>query len=189
MTKQQIPNLLTAFRVAAVPVVLVLAAMFPDQRQIIFWVFLAASVTDFFDGYLARKWNAVSPLGTLLDPIADKLLVAVVLLYLMEYTTAPIAAVGIILCREIYIAGLREFLALRSITLPVSKGGKWKTALQLAALTLLLLSIAYATPFLLINGTYLLNAWNLGVILLWVSAVLSLLSAADYTGKAIRTIR
>lgn len=187
MTKQNIPNLLTFFRVAAVPVMLVLASAYPGERQLIFWLFIAASLTDFFDGYLARKWNAVSPLGTLLDPIADKLLVAVVLLYLMEYTTAPIGAVGIILCREIYIAGLREFLALRNITLPVSRGGKWKTALQLVAIALLLLAISYATPFVLINRAYLLNAWNLGVILLWASAILSLVSAAEYTRGALKS--
>lgn len=186
MNKQHIPNLLTFFRVAVVPLVLVLAAMYPGERQAIFWLFVAASLTDFFDGYLARKWNAISPLGTMLDPIADKLLVTVVLLYLMEYATAPIAAVGIILCRELYIAGLREFLALRNIALPVSKGGKWKTAVQLIAITLLLLAVSYATPFLVINQQFLLNAWNIGVILLWVSAMMALLSAVNYTRAALR---
>lgn len=186
LTKQNIPNLLTYVRVAAAPVVLLLAAMYPSERQAIFWIFGTAAVSDLVDGYLARKWNAVSALGTLLDPIADKLLVTVVLLYLMEYTTAPIGAIGIILCREIYIAGLREFLAQRNVKLPVSQGGKWKTAVQLIAISLLLLGISYPSPYLLVNQNILLNAWNIGVILLWVSAIMALVSAADYTRKAIK---
>lgn len=189
ISKQDIPNLLTFFRVAAVVVVLVVAALFPAQRQLVFWMFAAASITDFFDGYLARKWNAISPLGTMLDPIADKLLVAVVLIYLLKFTTAPVGAVAIIICREIYIAGLREFLALKKIALPVSKGGKWKTALQLIALTLLLASVAYPMPYALVHDQYLISAWNVGMILLWISAILSLVSAIGYTQSAVRSLR
>jgi len=189
LTKQNIPNLLTYARVAAVPAALFIATVMPGLRQLMFWIFLLAAITDFFDGYLARKWNAVSATGALLDPIADKLLVAVALLYLLEYTNAPIGAVGIILCRELYIAGLREFLAKRQIDLPVSRGGKWKTALQLSAITLLLATVAnYPMPYLRV-GEVMINAWNVGVILLWVSALLALSSAFSYTRSAVRSIR
>ncbi|PZP87212.1 MAG: CDP-diacylglycerol--glycerol-3-phosphate 3-phosphatidyltransferase [Azospirillum brasilense] len=188
LTKQNIPNLLTYARVAAVPAALFIATVMPGLRQLMFWIFLAAAITDFFDGYLARKWNAVSATGALLDPIADKLLVAVALLYLLEYTNAPIGAVGIILCRELYIAGLREFLAKRQIDLPVSRGGKWKTALQLSAITLLLATVAnYPMPYLRV-GEVMFNAWNVGVILLWVSALLALSSAFSYTRSAQRSL-
>lgn len=188
LSKTKIPNLLTCFRVVAVLAALFVTAFFPAYRHAVFWLFVLASLTDFFDGYLARKWHAVSPLGTMLDPIADKLLVAVVLIYLLKFTSAPVGAVAIIICREIYIAGLREFLALRHITLPVSRGGKWKTALQLIALTLLLLSVTYPTPYMLVASQYLLSAWNVGMILLWVSALLSVVSAASYTRSALRSL-
>lgn len=188
MQKENIPNALTFFRVAIVPIALIVAAAFPEQRQLMFWLFGTAAVTDLADGYLARKWNAVSALGTMLDPIADKLLVAIMLLYLQEYTKAPLAAVAIIICREIYIAGLREFLALRQIALPVSQGGKWKTTVQLLALTFLLVSIAYPTPYLRV-GEFLFNSWNLGVVLLWLSAILAITSAFDYTRKAMPSLR
>jgi len=188
LTKQTIPNLLTFARVAAVPAALFIATAMPGQRATMFWIFLLAAITDFFDGYLARKWNATSATGALLDPIADKLLVAVALLYLLEYTMAPIGAVGIILCRELYIAGLREFLAKRQIDLPVSRGGKWKTALQLAAITLMLAALSgYALPYLTLSGLR-FDAWNVGVILLWVSALLALSSAFSYTRSALRSL-
>lgn len=188
LKKSEIPNLLTFFRVAAMVVVLVVAALFPAYRAVILWLFIAASITDFLDGYLARKWSTVSPLGTMLDPIADKLLVATVLVYLLKFTSAPVGAVAVIICREIYIAGLREFLAARHIALPVSKGGKWKTALQLTALILLLAAITYPMPYALIQGTYLITVWNIGMILLWISAVLSLVSAFHYTRSAFTKI-
>lgn len=179
MDKRAIPNLLTFFRVLAVPAALTIAVGFPAWHTALFWLFLAAAVTDFFDGYLARKWQAISPLGTLLDPVADKLLVAVILLYLVEYTIAPLGAVAVIILRELYIAGLREFLASRGASLPVSAGGKWKTALQLAAIACLLATLAYRLPYL----------WNGGIILLWLSALLSLFSAVGYSRKAWPLVR
>lgn len=174
MRKSHIPNLLTFFRVAAMVAALVIAGAFPWLTKLFFVLFVAAAVTDFFDGYLARKWNATSPLGTMLDPIADKLLVAVALLYLMKYTMTPLLPVGLILCRELAIAGLREFLALRGTALPVSRGGKWKTALQLAAIATLLATVAMPNPI----------GWNAGMLLLWASALLSVISAAGYMRQA-----
>lgn len=187
LNKQNIPNLLTYLRVLAAPAMLLVAAFLPQEKALIGWIFGLASATDFLDGYLARKWNVVSPLGTMLDPIADKLLVAIVLLYLLKYTPLPILLVGIILGREIFIAGLREFLALRQIALPVSSGGKWKTALQIIAIVLLMTAISYPTPYLIANGT-LINVWGVGVVLLWAASILGIVSAASYMRSAIRSL-
>lgn len=146
--RARIPNLLTFARVAAVPVCLgIILLDVPEKYTALLWIFIAASLTDFLDGYLARKWGAVSALGTLLDPIADKLLVALMLTYLLTMKgLALLAPIAIILLRELYISGLREFLATRQITLPVSKGGKLKTATQMIAVTLLLAELAMNPP-------------------------------------------
>lgn len=173
ITKQQIPNLLTFARVLAVPVALVLMVLRTGPEPLLI-LFAFASITDFFDGYLARKWNAVTPLGTMLDPIADKLLVALMLVYLAVVTQMAFLPIALILLRELYISGLREFLALRSIPLPVSKGGKWKTAVQMVAILVLYSSVALQQP----------RVWDAGVALLWISTILALTSAAQYTRAA-----
>ena len=145
--RQRIPNLLTFARVLAVPVCLYLTCFAANGSFAVFWIFIAASLTDFFDGYLARKWNAVSPLGTFLDPVADKLLVGLMLIYLLTmFGTVLLLPVIVILLREIYISALREFLAAKGASLPVSKGGKLKTALQMLAIALLLGHLAYNPP-------------------------------------------
>ncbi len=180
LTKQNIPNLLTFLRIACVLAILVITVAFPAQGMALLWIFVAAALTDFLDGYLARKWNAVSPLGTLLDPVADKLLVAMVLVFLAKYTVAPVFAIALLILRELYVSGLREFIAARGGSLPVSKGGKWKTAVQLIAITVMLTAIAYSLP---------VNVWLSGVTLLWLSAVLSIISAVRYTRAALRTAR
>lgn len=148
LRKQQIPNLLTFARVLAVPVALTLMVLpTPNQLMLLFGIFVAAAITDFFDGYFARKWNAVTPLGTMLDQISDKLLIALMLVYLLIVMGSELLLpVMLILLRELYISGLREFLALRNIPLPVSKIGKWKTATQMAAITLLLGKLALNPP-------------------------------------------
>ena len=174
ITKQQIPNLLTFSRVLAVPLALGFMVAGAGAWPL-FVVFVAAAITDFFDGYLARKWQATSPLGAMLDPMADKLLVALMLLYFAYGTGAPLLPIALILLRELYVAGLREALALRQIPLPVSRGGKWKTAVQMLAITLLLASLAFSYGPL----------WLPGIALLWLSAVLALVSAAQYTRAAL----
>jgi len=151
-----------------------LLMLFGTPNLALFWIFLLASLTDFFDGYLARKWNVTSPFGAMLDPVADKLLVALMLLYLLGEYSLPLFPVALILLREIYISALREFLSARGIALPVSKGGKWKTALQMLAITALLCSLAYDIP----------TAWHIGAIALWIAAVLACTSAAQYTRAA-----
>ena len=170
-----LPNILTYVRIVAIPLILV---TFYDSTNSAQWVasalFLVAAVTDFFDGHLARSRNQVSRLGRFLDPIADKLLVASVLLMLIGFNRVSelsyIPAV-VILCREILVSGLREFLAEVHVSIPVSRLAKWKTALQLIALTWLLLSEAVPVCF---------YVRTLGEAILWVAALLTMLTGYDY---------
>lgn len=178
-TKQQIPNLLTFGRVLAVPLALALMACNVSLWPLLL-LFAAAAITDFFDGYLARKWNAVSPLGTMLDPIADKLLVALMLFYLAVVTQLALLPIALILLRELYISGLREFLALRGVALPVSKGGKWKTAVQMLAIIVLYSAAALKK---------IPELWDPGMVLLWISVALAIWSAAQYTRAAWPNLR
>ena len=205
ISRKIIPNLLTFARVLAVPVSLVLICCRSDDYSMaLFWIFVAASLTDFLDGYLARKWNAVSPLGTFLDPVADKLLVGLMLIYVLTmFGTALLLPVAVILLREIYISALREFLAAKGASLPVSQGGKLKTALQMIAVTLQLGHLAYNPPGALrfpcaivhtmkdmlhadcSNQPILLQiAERLGNPMLHAAALVALLTAIHYTWSA-----
>ena len=134
-----LPNILTYARVAAVP--LVAGFMFWPQEAWARWtalaIYIAAAVTDLFDGYLARAWAQQSSLGRMLDPIADKLLVsAVILMLVASHTISGVTlwAAIVILCREILVSGLREYLAELRVPMPVTAVAKWKTAAQLVAL-------------------------------------------------------
>jgi len=142
-----LPNLLTYGRIAAVPVVV--GCMFWQNilhgglwlRWVALAIFIAAGVSDFLDGYFARIWGQQSSLGRMLDPIADKLLVASSLLMLAAENTihgwALLAAI-VILCREILVSGLREYLAELRVSVPVTRLAKWKTTLQLVAVGFLI---------------------------------------------------
>jgi len=172
-----LPNVLTYGRVAAVPVVV--GCMFwPDEfwmRWVALGVFVAAAITDFFDGYLARAWQQQSTLGRMLDPIADKLLVAACLLMLVADRTIQswsIWAAIVILSREILVSGLREYLAELRVSVPVSTVAKWKTTLQLVSLGFLIVGPAgeHVLP-----GTVTIGLW-----LLWVAALLTLYTGYDY---------
>lgn len=142
-----IPNLLTYARIVAVP--LIVLCFFVEgrlessdfARWTAFWLFAAASITDYLDGYLARIWNQTSNIGRMLDPIADKLLVASVLLLMAADGTIAgwtIWAAIIILCREILVSGLREYLADLKVSVPVTRIAKWKTTIQMLAIGFLL---------------------------------------------------
>jgi len=180
-----LPNILTYGRVIAVPVVVVLL-FWPDlawMRWTALCIFILAGVTDFFDGYLARAWSQQSSLGRMLDPIADKLLVAAVLLMLVAdhtITSFSIWAAIVILCREILVSGLREYLAELKVSVPVSKVAKWKTTLQLVALGFL---IAGRTADLVVPGVT-----QAGLILLWVAALLTLYTGWDYLKAGIKHV-
>ncbi|GAA0584546.1 CDP-diacylglycerol--glycerol-3-phosphate 3-phosphatidyltransferase [Caenispirillum bisanense] len=170
-----LPNILTLSRILAIPAVVALFYIpGPVSQWIACALFVAAAVTDWFDGWLARRWNQVSSLGRFLDPIADKLLVAAVLLMLVGFdglsTWSYLPAV-VILCREILVSGLREFLAEIQVSVPVTKLAKWKTTFQLVALTLLILgdSAPWGVP-----------AGLAGEVALWIAALMTVVTGWDY---------
>jgi len=172
-----LPNLLTYGRVAAVPVVV--AFLFWPNEHWARWsalaVYVAAAITDFFDGYLARAWSQQSSLGRMLDPIADKLLVASVLLALAADRTihgANLWAAIVILCREILVSGLREYLSELRVPVPVTAVAKWKTTVQLIALGFLIAGEA--------GEAILPGSVAAGVVLLWIAAILTLYTGWDY---------
>ena len=172
-----LPNLLTYGRMVAVPAVA--GCLFAPEDFRMRWLALAifsvAGITDFLDGYLARAWNQQSSLGRMLDPIADKLLVAASLLMLVadgSVTSWSIWAAIVILCREILVSGLREFLAELRVSVPVTRVAKWKTTAQLAAIGFLIAGPAGES---VLPGTVVI-----GLVLLWVAAVLTLYTGWDY---------
>lgn len=182
-----LPNLLTYGRIAAVPAVV--ACMFwADILQGGLWlrwvalaIFVAAAITDFFDGYLARAWEQQSTLGRMLDPIADKLLVASCLLMLAGDGTIKgwsLWAAIVILCREILVSGLREYLAELRVSVPVTRLAKWKTTCQLVAVGFLLAGPA--------GDKIIPYTTHVGLTLLWLSALVTLYSGYDYFRAGIR---
>lgn len=171
MKKRDIPNMLTFARLLAVPLLLVswyLPAPFGVWLPLM--IVLAASLTDFLDGYLARRWQVESDLGRLLDPPADKLLMAAALLLLMQADLASPVAVILILCRELFVSALREFMAGRRIVIHVTALAKWKTALQMLAAIILLFAYATASS----------GAALIGSSALWLAALLTLVTGWEY---------
>ncbi|MGE0743774.1 MAG: CDP-diacylglycerol--glycerol-3-phosphate 3-phosphatidyltransferase [Rhodospirillales bacterium] len=170
-----LPNLLTLARVAAVPAIVALL-YWPDATGswLACGLFAAAAITDFFDGYLARAMAQQSAFGRFLDPIADKLLVAAVLLMLAgtgRIDGLALIAAAVILCREILVSGLREFLAGLSVTVPVSELAKWKTTIQMVAIGILIVGDA---------GPADIPVRTIGEAGLWVAAILTIVTGYDY---------
>ena len=176
-----LPNLLTYSRIAAVPVVA--GCLFGQSvlggpmwlRWLALAIFIAAGVTDFLDGYYARTLGQQSAFGRMLDPIADKLLVASCLLMLAVDETVrgwTLWAAIIILCREILVSGLREYLAALRVSVPVTKLAKWKTTVQLVAIGFL---IAGEAGDMVLPWTS-----QIGITLLWISALVTLYTGWDY---------
>jgi cardiolipin synthase len=167
-----IPNLLTYGRIAAIPViVLLLVTGVPALRWLALLLYLAAAVSDFFDGYLARKWDQSSPLGQMLDPIADKLLIgALIVIFAWDATLYPLDLIPAlaILLREIFVSGLREYLGPKGVVVKVTQLAKWKTTLQMLALIFVFLE-----P--LVTGAQLPAE-----ILLWAAGILTLVTGAQY---------
>ena len=183
--KLKIPNILTIGRIIIVPIFVVtffIPGLFGDL--IPFFLFVIASFTDYLDGLLARLFKEESKLGELLDPIADKILVAAALILLVMNGTIKnyeVIAAIIILTREILISGLREFLAKGKINVPVSNLAKLKTVLQMISIALLL---SGETGNKIIDfQNY--NAQIIGIILLWLSAALTLFTGYEYMRKGI----
>jgi CDP-diacylglycerol---glycerol-3-phosphate 3-phosphatidyltransferase len=171
-----LPNLLTLSRILAIPLVVATFYVPGDYAR---WLgcalFSAAALTDWLDGHVARRWEQQSEIGRFLDPIADKLLVAATLLMLVarhrfssEWAVLPAL---VILCREILVSGLREYLAGLRVGVPVSRLAKWKTAIQMVAIGVLIVGKA---------GPALLPVTAIGESLLWVAALLTLVTGYDY---------
>jgi cardiolipin synthase len=175
---------LTLSRIAAIPVLTALFFVPGDWVPYIACaVYTAAAVTDYLDGYFARAWKQQSKLGRIFDPIADKLLVAATILLLVAFdrvTGVLVLAALVILCREVLVSGLREFLAELRIGLPVSGLAKWKTGIQMTALGFLIVGDAQPTAFLPVT-------W-IGVTGLWIAAVLTLVTGWDYLMAGLRHV-
>jgi len=178
---RSLPNLLTLSRIALIPIIM---ATFYTDNHIGRWVatlaFISACFTDFVDGYVARLWSQTTKLGQFLDPVADKLLVASTLMMLVGFgRIQPVSFLPaiIILCREILVSGLREFLASLQVRMPVSALAKWKTAVQMGAISLLL--IGDISPFGAIVNI-------VGESLLWIAAVLTLMTGYSYLRSSLR---
>jgi CDP-diacylglycerol--glycerol-3-phosphate 3-phosphatidyltransferase len=176
-----IPNLLTLSRIFAVPLlVFLLWKPAPWDYAITFVLYCIVGITDYFDGYLARAQGRISRLGQFLDPIADKIMVAAVLMMLISSRKAnPVPEIDglniipalVILLREIIVSGLREYLAPLNVSMPVSRLAKWKTTLQLVALGALILG--GAVP----NAPW---VHEVGILALWVAGGLTLVTGYDY---------
>ena len=177
-----LPNLLTISRIVVIPVIF-LSIYITTKSWAVFSavLFIIASITDYFDGYLARSRNETSVFGRLLDPIADKLLVASALIVIlakpgMVDTRLTFIPVIVILCREILVSGLREFLREFNVGMPVTRLAKWKTGFQMTALSMMLL-----------KGVW---YWGgIGEILLWVAGVLTFVTGYQYFQKSVDYIR
>ena len=185
-----LPNLLTLSRILAMPL-LGFLVWWPDWQLgygLAFALYCLMGITDYFDGYLARSSGAVSRLGVFLDPIADKIMVAAVILVLTAQGVlrgpyvgdAHVIAGLVILVREIAVSGLREFLGGLQASIPVSKLAKWKTTFQLVALGALILGGALPRWIVVIGGIEANVPHTVGLATLWGAAILTLVTGWDY---------
>ena len=175
MPLTSLPNLLTLSRILAIPVVVATFYLDGDSAR---WfccaLFSAACITDWLDGHMARRWEQQSEIGRFLDPIADKLLVSATLFMLTATGRLPTDALLpalVILCREILVSGLREYLAGLRVGVPVSRLAKWKTFIQMMAIGWLIVGNA---------GWHVLPVAAIGATLLWIAAILTLVTGYDY---------
>ena len=170
-----LPNALTALRIFLVPilvVVLLTKDLFGrDQDFLGLGIFLVAALTDWLDGWVARRWRQITTLGTLLDPVADKLLTSAAFISLVEMGFAPAWMVVIIVGREFAVSGLRTVASSRGVTIAASVWGKYKTGLQVLAISLLIVTRRLG------------EFRRTGEVILWLVMALALLSAADYFYK------
>jgi CDP-diacylglycerol--glycerol-3-phosphate 3-phosphatidyltransferase len=180
-----IPNLLTSIRIILVPVVLLFIWLDTPLMRLWSWIFYTvATVTDFFDGYLARKSGTVSVSGKLLDPLADKFIVNLTLVLLVSMQEISPWPVIIILGREFYIFGIRSLAMEHDLVIAADIWGKTKTMLQMFALPFFMIN--QKTLFALVNIDW--NPSGVGYFLIWSSIVFSLISAFTYTREVKRKI-
>ena len=177
-----LPNLLTISRIVVIPVIFMMVYIQASVWQLLAAVlFIIASITDYLDGYLARARNETSAFGRLLDPIADKLLVASALVVILAVPGMVVCKLSyipviVILCREILVSGLREFLMEVKVGMPVTRLAKWKTGFQMTALSMMLLK-----GFWLWGG--------IGEILLWIAGVLTFITGYQYFQKSLNYVK
>ena len=179
-----LPNLLTLARVAAVPLIVII--MLSDSRDAGFWaaaIFGAAAVTDFIDGWLARKWGVVTVLGKFLDPLADKLIVMAALIMMIPSGRIPAWMVFLVLAREIIVTGLRSIASSEGIVIDASDLGKYKTIYQMAAIPGLLLHYDYYWFFGVQSEFLHVNMHNYGMFFFSIALALTLWSGFDYLYK------
>lgn len=180
-----LPNILTLSRVAVIPVLVALFFLETANGQwIACGIFIFSAITDFFDGFLARSLGQTTAFGTFLDPVADKLLVASALLMMVAFgqiTGVVVIPAIIILCREILVSGLREYLSGFAVSLPVSNLAKWKTTLQMAAICILIVGDA-AHPLI----PDLIPVRLIGEVGLWVAAIVTIITGSEYLRIGLR---
>ncbi len=212
-----IPNILTTIRLLAAPGVAVMFLYFdrPYADWFALLLFLLASVTDWFDGYLARIWRQETKLGAMLDPIADKTMVVIALMVIVGYSSMSpwlVLPATFILFREVFISGLREFVGNSSIDLKVTVLAKWKTTSQMLAIAVLFAQGVvehYVSKYILtkdenstnnsqnseidqatiLNFDFLYWLENFGLVMLWAAAILTLITGFEYFKKAIPVLR
>ena len=186
-----LPNRLSILRMLLIPLV-VLSLYFVDRphhgtgtiptwvlSHLAAWTFVVASITDFFDGWIARRRNIVTVLGSFLDPIADKFLVVSSLIMLAAMDRVHVVVVIILVLREMYMTSLRLLANHEGITIAVSQGGKWKTGFQMTAI-----------PMIMMGYPWLGMPWHeIGTILIWIAGLLSLGSAVSYSIDMIRSLK
>jgi CDP-diacylglycerol--glycerol-3-phosphate 3-phosphatidyltransferase len=184
-----IPNFLTILRIAIIPI-LVLLLLSPSKSASFFatLLFALASITDWLDGYIARRMGIVTLFGKFLDPVADKLIVAAALIMIIPFGRAPAWMVLIILSREIIITGLRGIASTEGIVIPASKLGKFKTIFQIVAILCLLLHYDYYWFFGIKNPYLHVDMHNVGIFYLWVATFITIWSGVDYLVKFFKVI-
>jgi cardiolipin synthase len=214
-----IPNLLTLMRLLAAPGVAIMFLYFarPYADWFALILFVVAATTDWLDGYLARAWKQESKFGTMLDPIADKAMVVIALLVICGFSGMNpwiLLPATLIMFRETFVSGLREFLGDTAGTLAVTKLAKWKTAAQMTAIAVLFSTGAFETYYNMsiegmdgatVDGTFsgeipdegglvwkwtgAFYSWWIGIILLWAAMLLTVITGADYLRKAMPYLR
>ncbi|MCB1359812.1 MAG: CDP-diacylglycerol--glycerol-3-phosphate 3-phosphatidyltransferase [Rhodobacter sp.] len=217
--KWTIPNTLTVLRLLAAPGVAVMFLYFarPWADWFALVLFLVAAITDYFDGYLARLWRQESRMGAMLDPIADKAMVVIALLVLTGYSGMDpwlILPATVILFREVFVSGLREYLGNTSRLLAVTKLAKWKTTAQMVAISTLFaaLGLEYVREQALARNREVISemastgidaqrnllslanlsgetVWTIGLVLIWIAAALTAITGWDYFKKALPHLR
>ncbi len=184
-----IPNILTMMRIAAIP--LLAGLLMSPSQSAGFWaaaVFALASITDWLDGYIARRMGIVTIFGKFLDPIADKLIVMAAMIMILPYGRLPAWMVLLILGREIIITGLRGIASSEGIVIQASDLGKFKTIFQIVAILGLLLHYNYNWLFGIQHPLLQVNMHNVGMFYLWIATMLTVWSGVDYLARFIKVI-